>query len=165
MTKLWKKIDQTQGLPRYLDSSDNCYYAYEYISGKGYGPDGNQKIFNLKKPMSKKGKTQEWRYKKEAVYEFVNDLKLLFNDCSITFGVIPASKKEGSPDYDPRLEVVAQQLTKTNPKMIIYERPITLKQDVPSASSSTGSRDPEIIYKNFLWKGLSSADVPVCFTL
>ena len=96
----------------YLDASDDrsCFYLREYTPRGGWkAGETNQLIFNLRKPMSRKGQPG-WAYKDQAIRQCAHELqKSLFPELSdwVRGGVliaIPPSKSPGDPDYDDRLE-------------------------------------------------------------
>ncbi len=60
--------------PVFLEASDDCYYARDYISSGGFeSSETNQLISNFKKTIIAKGTTQ-WRYKQAAVQQFPTEL-------------------------------------------------------------------------------------------
>lgn len=171
MEKLWKKFDLGQELPIHLDkeSQETCMYAREYVS-EGYKLSyDNQFIFNFKKPVDKKGKP-EWRYKERACEQFANDLHNLFKNFNlehITFVTIPTSKLNSHDQFDPRFEMMNEQLLKLGntpetPQRYCYESPIIIKQSVPPAHEG-GSRNIDERYNNYQWDGFQNSEPKTLF--
>ena len=65
--RLSKIDDLTRPDHTFIEAADECLYLGEYTAKKGYQfSDTNQLIFNLKKPMDRRGQPG-WSYKRSAV--------------------------------------------------------------------------------------------------
>lgn len=95
----------------YLDSSDKCYYWFNYTAQKGYSySECNELILNFKKDVDKKG-SYEYRHKTNAIIKIANLLNNI-NQASIDksiFVPIPPSKTKANPLYDDRMLVALQK--------------------------------------------------------
>ncbi|WP_419914633.1 hypothetical protein [Hoeflea sp.] len=100
----------------YLLADDRCYFLGEYTARKGYGYSGtNQLIFNLKKPMNKRG-TSQWVWKGRAIIKAARALQSAIPDewlDEATFVPIPPSKARDHPLYDDRMTQVLTRITPT----------------------------------------------------
>lgn len=101
------KIDDlTRSDHAYMQDTDNCYFIGEYTARKGYRYSAtNQLIFNLKKPLSRRGKP-EWRYKEQAIQDCATALRIALGSDNLdryTFVPVPPSRARGDPFYDDRL--------------------------------------------------------------
>ena len=91
----------------YLDDEDTCYFLGEYTARQGYGYSAtNSLVLNFKKPMDRRDRPAEWRYKGIAIQQvaraFSNALNPAFVDYA-TFVPVPPSKAKGDPAYDDRI--------------------------------------------------------------
>lgn len=67
MTRLQQIDELTRGVHHHLAAADNCYFFFEYTSGRNYSfSETNQLIANLKKPPSRRGRS-EYQYKERAI--------------------------------------------------------------------------------------------------
>lgn len=101
------KIDDlTRPDHSYLTSEDIVYFIGEYNAREGYGfSDMNQLIFNLKKPMDRRGRT-DWRYKGEAIERAARLFTGLIKPAilpQLTIVPMPSSKRKDHPDHDDRM--------------------------------------------------------------
>jgi predicted amidophosphoribosyltransferase len=93
----------------FLTDEDECYYFGNYSPGKSFKhSETNQTIFNLKKPMSAKGK-HEWKYKTQSIDKIgkniaANLTRALLPD--VVLVPIPPSKPPSHPEFDDRIERV-----------------------------------------------------------
>lgn len=82
------------------------YYIGEYNAREGYGfSEMNQLIFNLKKPMDRRGRT-DWRYKGEAIEKAARLFTGLIKAAilpQLTIVPMPSSKRKDHPDHDDRM--------------------------------------------------------------
>lgn len=151
MKGTWKRVDQTlQNPPSNLDlDQDTCYYAREFISGGGFGQGANQLIFNLKKGPDKRG-SPEWEYKLRAVKQFASELTFSKPN---TIAFIPSSKTRTDPQYDPRFDLLGEELTKLYP-LIAIEEPIVVRESREATHFQTGQRRRvEDYLSNYQWVG------------
>lgn len=78
-----------------------------YVKG-GFGmSEANQRVFNLKKPMERRG-LPDWHYKQEAIAVFGHDLasflaKMPLRQHEAVIVPMPTSKRRDDPLYDDRL--------------------------------------------------------------
>jgi hypothetical protein len=148
----WKQIDADQTIPVFLDREDLCYYARDYISQGGYQASlGNSLISNFKKEDSKRNKP-EWKYKLEAIDRFARELRPILLD-NVTVAAIPSSKVKSDPEYDSRMEDMLRILHKLHPTLRI-EEPFLARRSLQPAHKG-GTRNPQMIYDNLEWVGLS----------
>ncbi|MBF0367794.1 MAG: phosphoribosyltransferase [Oligoflexia bacterium] len=118
--QLWQKLDieVVQNPPPHIEKSDHCYYAREYLSGKGYqASDTNQLIMNFKKDPSKK-LLPEWEYKIKAQKKFAEELAFILPG-KAEIAAIPTSKCKSDSSYDSRFEETFDLLTKRRPDVVI----------------------------------------------
>lgn len=102
-----------------LTAQDRCYFFGEYVYGvkdKYQHSPMNQLIFNLKKPLSFKGKPG-WHYKQAAIEKVVAMLRTLVYWDSLsryTWVPVPPSKGKRDAGYDDRLVKVLDRLGKAD---------------------------------------------------
>lgn len=142
----WRLIDELNK-PFYLDSNDKCVYAREHFSGGYELSESNQMLFNFKKPVSKKA-NYEWKFKIHSIVRFAAELNILnFPENAIIIPA-PTSKRHDSPDYDDRINQAIEHLIEYRPDLIV-QNIIDLSQDLPSAHSENGIRNPNEL-ENFI---------------
>ena len=134
----------------------SAFIAREYKSQLGYGGSRtNRLILNFKKSPLKEG-TREWQYRAEAIKMFAREIEKLFKPKSTAaITAIPSSKPRAHPEYDNRFENLFQELLKTRPQLNI-EWPVEIRKMIPS-SHHGGTRDPDDIKRNYIWKGFKSS--------
>jgi len=102
----------------YLTANDECLFLGEYTARGGFAhSDTNQLIFNLKKPMNRRGRP-EWRYKNLAIRTAARAFRNAINDQILrtaTFVPIPPSKAKGHPEYDNRMTKLIMTIDNANP--------------------------------------------------
>lgn len=98
--------DLTRADHYYLEPADNCLYLGEYTARGSYAASPtNGLIFNLKKPMNRRGRP-EWMYKGRAIQQCADALLSTISKESwesATFVPVPPSKARSDPLYDDRL--------------------------------------------------------------
>jgi hypothetical protein len=147
---VWKKIDVDQSPPVFLEPSDICYYAREYIAKGGFSASQtNQLINNFKKSVDRKGKP-EWKYKTQAVRQFAEELSSALNDGAIV-APVPSSKCKSDPQYDSRLVDCLRALVRQRPNITAVEA--LVGKTTLQAVHLGGVRSPSIIYQNLDWAG------------
>ena len=154
MPELWQKLERNPSgeWPTYLDDSDICYFARDFISRGGFSAGiGNDLIINYKKPASERGKPS-WRYKINAINQFARELCTLKLDGHYIAGM-PSSKAPEDPNYDDRLEATLRKLKKLKPSINIVT-PFTNRETRESLHLGTHSRSPDEIYNNLIWQCL-----------
>ncbi len=91
----------------YLSPHDICWFIGEYTARKGFSYSAtNQLIVNLKKPMDRKIRPDEWAHKEKAIQlvatSFRKALEPQILD-QMTFVPVPPSRIKDDPLYDDRL--------------------------------------------------------------
>ncbi len=165
--KQWKRFECDDYHPPCFDKEtiNNSVYAREYIT-EGYTiSETNQLIFNFKKAPDKQGKS-EWQYKIKAAKQFSIDLHGLLSHSNkksqFIIMTVPVSKLRGSEKYDPRFDMMLDELIKINAqdhharKTYIIETPIVLKENIKSASREKGSRKVDEICRYYEWQGFTN---------
>jgi hypothetical protein len=153
---MWKLIDieLIENPPVRLTASDECYYAREYASGKGYKhSDTNNLISNFKKSVTSRG-TPSWRYKEQAIAQFAREAVTLLATVDSTFllAPIPSSKRRDHPEYDSRLEAVINAVAKSCPNAIKVT-PVVRHTTVAAAHQSGTSRPtPAQVRSSLSWE-------------
>lgn len=114
MADAWTLIDTRyeRGLS-HLGPHDTCFYYMVHTDGGYQESEANQRMFNLKKPLDRRG-LYDWRYKGEAIGQFANDLTDFLERSSFlkdkTLLVpMPTSKRTDSSEFDDRLMRVVSQ--------------------------------------------------------
>lgn len=152
----WKKIDRVgvEEFPYYLDDNDECYFARDYLPGRGYAAsESNDLINNFKKPIDRKGRP-EWRYKVLAIERFAYELSMaLPDDFDGIVTCIPSSTRKDDPQYDSKLDETLSILKRLKPNIQI-EYPISIASSVIPSHLGGQKRRPEVIYANLNWEGL-----------
>lgn len=134
-----------------LDPDDICHYYLDHTDGGYSASAANQDVFNLKKPMSRKG-CADWHYKGEAIRSFARDLTDFlqpYSAFSRTFvlAAMPPSKKRSNPDYDDRIvQVVMIASERTG---IPWVDPFDLRRNMQAAHHG-GTRTVDEIERNLL---------------
>lgn len=95
-----------------LNADDECYFLYEYTSGKNYSySKTNQLISNLKKPPS--SPLNQRRYKTTAINQCAADLSKALSADWLSGAVlvpIPGSKSSDHPEHDNRMTQVCSRI-------------------------------------------------------
>lgn len=95
-----------------LNDSDECYYIYEYTSGRNFAFSAtNGLISNLKKKPSSPANLI--RYKNEAISKCAEAFSSVLNPRWLdqaTIVPVPGSKAVGDPEFDNRMERVARAI-------------------------------------------------------
>jgi hypothetical protein len=154
---MWKKMDLSEGLPCHILLSDNCFYARDYVSHGGYGAsEANDLISNFKIPVSYRGQGR-WHYKEKAIRRFAQELSTLIGpadaDGKNFVAAIPSSKRTDSPEYDPRLELTLQQLSRLRQDVQVVE-PIIRTTSVEPAHQRDSRPKISEICASLQWNGL-----------
>ena len=97
----------------HIGPDDKCYFLREYTKGQGYNfSDTNQLISNLKKSISRRGKS-DWRYKSLAINQCALEMKRALNPDWLAQAVlvpVPPSKAHNDPAYDDRMFQVCEKI-------------------------------------------------------
>ncbi len=114
--RLSKIDDLTRPDHTFIEAGDECLYLGEYTARKGFQfSDTNNLIFNLKKPMDRRGKPG-WPYKGRAVENAGRQLRAALDALNpkwlsiATLVPMPPSKVKSDPMYDDRLVRMLQVL-------------------------------------------------------
>lgn len=154
MTISWIKFDGiTYPFPAYINQSEDCRFARDYIPGIGYkGCQTNDLVLNFKQDISKKG-SGSWQYRQWALNVFADELASIFGSNSQSFVTnIPTSKPRTSNQYDFRFEDMFQALKMKRPNLnIIYPLDVGTVQ---VASHHGGSRSVSTLSSNLVFAGL-----------
>ncbi len=156
-TGYWSKVDLRvlDNPPRYLDSSDSCWFMMEYTSHGSYDESyANQVIKNIKitKNDIKKSSGRKY-YKDQAVKLFAEQLAAAFQT-PVAFAAIPPSECPADPNYDNRIEQVLIEANKINPAIQIFD-PISRNVTIQK-SHHQGVRSIDRHFNSFQWNGFSS---------
>jgi hypothetical protein len=153
--RLSKIDDLTRPDHFFLKPEDQCFYLGEYTARKGFQfSETNKLIYNLKKPMDRKGKPG-WSYKAKAIEEAGHLLREATQTVSptwlstATLVPIPPSKIKGDPEYDDRVAGVLRSLA-SGIQVDICEL-VLQHQNMPAAhGSDVRPRLPELIANYFI---------------
>ena len=115
MPTRFSKIDElTRPDHTFLEPEDECYYLGDYYAGRGFGYSPmNNLINNLRKPMDRRNRPDEWRHKESAILSCGRMLREGLNEdwlAAATLVPIPSSKTRGDAEYDDRLPRILQEL-------------------------------------------------------
>jgi hypothetical protein len=110
----FRKIDeQNRGDHFHLTAEDDCYFLYEYTSGRNYSFSAtNSLISNLKKKPSQTS-PGAYKYKLGAMQACSRDLARAINPAwlnAATLVPVPPSKARSHPDYDDRMTVISRNI-------------------------------------------------------
>ncbi len=114
----WKKFDPPFDSPTNLEGAEFCYYARERLSRGGYSTETNQLIRNFKIEASvQQSNISRWnKYKLGAVARFADELMPLLPD-GMAIATIPPSAARGDPLFDPRFDLLFQELQRRRPDL------------------------------------------------
>jgi predicted amidophosphoribosyltransferase len=105
--------DQNRGHHYNLTADDECYFLYEYTSGKNYSfSETNRLISNLKKRPSLAG-TAQYRYKTLAIEFCGRVFGESINPNWLAAGTlvpVPPSKARNDPEYDDRISKICRAI-------------------------------------------------------
>jgi len=158
----FSKIDElTRPDHTFLEPEDECYYLGDYYAGRGFGfSPMNNLINNLRKPMDRRDRPDEWRHKESAILSCGRMLREGLNEdwiATATLVPIPSSKRRDDAEYDDRLPRIlralarGQQLdirelvitTKNVPQSHLAEERVSIPELIESMSIDEESADPE----------------------
>lgn len=118
MTNEWKirEIDKASLRDHaHLKENDLCWFFLEYTPGGGYQHSvANSFISNLKKPVSKRNRPDEYRHKTDAIRKAGDEIAGILEDIvdEIILVPVPPSKKKSDREYDDRMLQVLKRLEK-----------------------------------------------------
>lgn len=103
-----------------LHGTDQCYFLFEYTSGRGYDFSAtNQLISNLKKkPSTQTSNPQAYKYKGRSIRSCGAWLGQALNAEWLKTGTlvpIPPSKAKSHPDYDDRMLQICRTIPSATP--------------------------------------------------
>ncbi|QEL19838.1 hypothetical protein [Limnoglobus roseus] len=165
----WQKFERgiVSTMPYYLEDSDNCFFARDYASGKGFQhSETNQLISNLKKSPKHRG-ASHWHYKGAAIRRFAAELGALIQNAKgakIYIAPIPSSKRPDHPEYDDRLVQVTRLVATSSPNCLVTE-PVVRSVDCDPCHLSVAKRPkPDQVFETLRWNGeLADPSTPVLF--
>ena len=134
----------------YLTADDECFFLGEYTARRGFAhSDTNQLIFNLKKPMNRRGRP-EWRYKQRAIRTAARAFRNAIDDSLLraaTFVPIPPSKAKDDPEYDNRMTQLVAAIDNTNP--VDCRELIVQSESTPAAHESDDRPTPDQLHARY----------------
>ncbi|MCL2007374.1 MAG: hypothetical protein FWG77_04745 [Treponema sp.] len=138
----WTLIDPRLYGLQYLNENDIIYFHLEYTQGGYDQSPANQWVFNYKKPIEHRGKSQ-WYYKEEAIKKFAD----LIIQTSINGNVIllagPPSKHPNSELFDSR-NVDVLKIVHTNTGIPVSFNLKAIDDFIPTHVKS-GYRHPDLL--------------------
>lgn len=150
----------------HLPAEDKCYFWGEYTphkhtSGKlwDFSPT-NQLISNLKKGMSRRGKP-DWRYKQEAIKQVAQAFavhwkwKELLEKYSVALIPIPSSKAKTDADYDPRMLLVLEELSRRLGAELDIRDCLSFSGAYAASHKSEEKRDPDRLYEDLTFDAVA----------
>ncbi|KTD66490.1 hypothetical protein Lsan_0435 [Legionella santicrucis] len=136
----------------YLQSNDLCYYFGDYYARQGYGHSPmNQLIYNFKKYMNRKGKS-DWHFKEDAIKEVAKTIHCLdvWNKLKqYTWVPLPSSKLKDDPEFDDRLMRTLLCLKEKEPYLDVRDL-FSIK------TGRIAAHNPDIIYRPTVQDHLSN---------
>lgn len=133
--------DSSRGDHHHLTPADNCYYLYEYTSGRNYSFSvTNNLISNLKKKPSQSGQPG-YSYKARAIRSSAAALAQALNAgwlASATLVPVPGSKAAGHPDADDRMVRICRLMSNPAPDV----RALVTQAESTTASHEAGRPVP-----------------------
>ena len=141
--RLSKIDDLTRPDHTFIEAGDECLYLGEYTARKGYQfSDTNNLIFNLKKPMDRRGQPG-WHYKRRAIEQAGRQLREALDTLNpkwlstATLVPVPPSKIKTDPMYDDRLMQLLQVLGRG---MALDVRELVTQRESTEAAHSAETR-------------------------
>lgn len=151
----WRKIDRlTQGGASCLSPDDLCYFYMDRFRGGWDRSKANQLISNLKKPLSKKGRS-EYYYKGLAITEFAHDLAVRLSKYKgareqAILIAMPPSQCRDNVDYDDRIAQVVE--VASDQAGIDWCDPFDMVAD-EAPSHLGGTRSPDALMRRIVLNG------------
>ncbi|MBD1997310.1 hypothetical protein H6G00_11835 [Leptolyngbya sp. FACHB-541] len=147
----WRKTDASDWL-QHCPEHESFYLVYGriYTPGEGYSfSETNNLISNLKASPQQQ---QRLRYKRLAMEKFAAEVIDLFTDglkktSSLVLVPMPPSKAKDHPDYDNRIEVVAQRVAEAFENIVCLPLLVTIESH-EGYHTSGASREAEDIYNS-----------------
>lgn len=141
--RLSKIDDLTRPDHTFIEVGDECLYLGEYTARKGYQfSDTNNLIFNLKKPMDRRG-LPGWQYKRRAIEQAGRQLREALDALNprwlsmSTLVPVPPSKIRTDPMYDDRMAQVLQVMARG---MTLDVRELVVQRESTEAAHSVDTR-------------------------
>jgi hypothetical protein len=111
------KIDElTRPDHTFIEPEDECYYLGDYYAGRGFSFSGiNNLINNLRKPMDRRSRPEEWRHKESAILTCGRMLQEALNEewlKEATLIPVPSSKTRDETEYDDRILRILAEVAK-----------------------------------------------------
>ena len=142
VTDRFRKIDDQNRRDHFnLGADDECYFFYEYTSGKDYQfSDTNSLISNLKKKPSLAA-TVQYQYKLRAIHRCGVALGNAISAAWLagaTFVPVPPSKAPADPEYDDRITRICRAIPAAH--AIDVREIVVQTQSLEAAHESEGRR-------------------------
>lgn len=133
MTARLSKIDElTRPDHTFIEPEDECYYIGDYYAGRGFSFSTiNNLINNLRKPMDRRNRPDEWRHKQSATVTCGNMLREAINEewlSEATLVPMPSSKKRDHAEYDDRIPKILTELA--SGRRVDIRELVVMKQSV-----------------------------------
>jgi hypothetical protein len=126
-----------------LTSEDHCYFFGDYLGRQGFKvSDMNDLMQNFKKPIDRKTRPEEWKWKTRAIQVFADMIlttSIWEKAKNCTWVPMPSSKLKSDPLYDDRLMQVLQRLKEKKPSLDVREL-LSIKAGREQAHSPGGAR-------------------------
>jgi hypothetical protein len=147
----WRKTDESVELFHCPEHTDlGLYYARTYTIGQGYRYSStNQLVLNLK--ISPNQPADRLVYKNRAIVQCAREVAEFFTqsvnpDLPIILVPMPPSKTRSHPEYDDRMEQVAQQVDQRCSN-VMWAPLLETIVDGESYHSRSDSREPDDLYR------------------
>ena len=154
----WKRIEAAslQAPPPLLTAEDYCYFAREYHKWKDYtAGQGNDLIKNFKIKPSVANYEKRKFWKLQAVAQFATELAAFLPKHAVV-AHIPTSKRPDHVDFDPRFDLLFEQLKALRPDLR-FEKPWDMNES-HTAVHEGGNRSQEEFYAKLEWRGMAAHD-------
>jgi predicted amidophosphoribosyltransferase len=157
----WPRLNSDPGDTRiYLTVPEQCAFARDYVSGRGYDGEANQLIVNLK--MGPDAPKTRIHHRTSAINQFASELTLVIPD-NATIVPMPPSIPDDGKAVDNRIEEVLLRL-----QSLPSHRQIRIAKLVEWRSSKQqahkgGIRDPLELAPLLKWTGENCEATPEVF--
>jgi hypothetical protein len=115
-TRLSKIDELTRPDHTFIEPEDECYYLGDYYAGRGFAFSSiNNLINNLRKPMARRGRPDDWRHKQSAILTCGKMLRESLNEewlNEATLIPMPSSKTKDDAEYDDRVPQILKEVAK-----------------------------------------------------
>jgi hypothetical protein len=115
-TRLSKIDELTRPDHTFIEPEDECYYLGDYYAGRGFAFSGiNNLINNLRKPMDRRGRPDEWRHKQSAILTCGRMTRDALNEEWLEEATLvpnPSSKMREDSEYHDRIPQILTEVAK-----------------------------------------------------